>query len=169
VKSSVTVERTDYLIGPEDILLIEVWKEPDLTRKVTVQPDGKISLPLLNDVKVIGLSVQEIKQLLEEEFLKYLEIPSVSVSVVDPKSYKIYVVGKVKAPGVIQPKSQITFLQAIATAGGFSEWAKKKEILVNHFENGVEKSLKINYEKIISGESPELNIVMQSGDTIIVP
>ncbi len=163
------LEKTDYVVGPEDILRVEVWKEPDLTRDVAVNPDGNIALPLINQIKVSGLTVPEIKKLLEEKFSKFIEVPSVNVSVIDPKGYKIYVMGNVKTPGVLQPKSEITFLQAISMAGGFSEWANQTGILIKRREHNAEKTIKINYNKIISGEQPELNIIMKSGDTLIVP
>jgi polysaccharide export outer membrane protein len=169
IDSSFIFERTEYHVGPEDMVRVEIWNEPDLTRNVSVQPDGNITLPLINEVKVSGLTVQEIKNMLEQRFQKFIEIPSVTVTVIDPKSYKIYVLGNVRTPGMIQPKTEITFLQAISLAGGFSEWADKKNILLKRFEKGTEKTVKINYDDIVSGQNPALNVFMRSGDTIVVP
>jgi polysaccharide export outer membrane protein len=166
---TVIFENKEYCVGPEDVLKVEIWNEPDLTRDVTVQPDGKISLPLINEVKVDGLTVQEMNSLLGKKFEKFIDIPSVTVTVVDPKSYKIYVMGNVRTPGMVQPKSEITFLQAISLAGGFSEWADKKNILLKRYEKGAERTININYDHIVSGTKPTMNIIMRSGDTIVVP
>jgi polysaccharide export outer membrane protein len=156
-----------YFIGPEDILAIAVWKEPDLSGTVPVRPDGKISLPLVNDVQAAGLTPLQLKDLLTKELSKYVEDPTVSVSVTSVNSFKIFVIGNVISPGTVQVQREVSIVQAISLAGGFNEWAKKSKIKIFRKDGDVEKTININYKKIVQGKEP--NIPIYPGDTIIIP
>ena len=169
VEKSVPPPGTQYIIGPEDILRIDVWKEPKLSLSVPVRTDGKISLPLVNDVQVAGLTTLELKEVLTQKLTKFVENPTVSVIVEQINSLKIFVVGNVNNSGVFDVKREVNVLQAISMAGGFTEWAKKRKIKIFRKHAGVEKVIKVNYNKITSGKHSELNIPLQPGDTIVVP
>jgi polysaccharide export outer membrane protein len=168
-EQSIPPPSLQYVIGPEDILKIDVWKEPQLSLSVPVRTDGKISLPLINDIYVVGLTPLEVKEQLTKKFSQYIENPTVSVIVEQINSLKIFVNGNVTKPGVYDAKSEINILQAISMAGGFNEWAKKSKIKVFRKYRGVEQVIKVNYNKIISGKNPEMNIPLQPGDSIVVP
>ena len=158
-----------YTIGPEDVLKIDVWKEPELSVTVPVRTDGKISLPLIRDVLVVGLTPLQLQEELTRKLSQYVENPTVSVIVDQINSLKIFVVGNVENPGVFDAKREINIVQAIAMAGGFTEWANRRNITVFRKYGGAEQVIKVNYNKIVSGEHPELNIPLQPGDTINVP
>jgi polysaccharide export outer membrane protein len=160
---------TEYIIGPEDVLKIDVWKEPQLSLSVPVRTDGKISMPLINDIYVVGLTPLQLKEQLAGKFSQYIENPTVSVIVEQINSLKIFISGNVTKPGVYDAKREINILQAISMAGGFTEWAKKNKIKVFRKHGGEERVIKINYNKIISGKNPEMNIPLQPGDSIVVP
>jgi polysaccharide export outer membrane protein len=168
-EKSIPSPATQYIIGPEDILNINVWNEPELSLSVPVRTDGKISLPLIHDILVVNLTPLELKEELTKRFAEYVENPTVSVIVEQINSLKIFIVGNVNQPGVFDVKREVDVLQAISMAGGFTEWAKKSKIKIFRKHGGVEKVIKINYNKIISGKNPELNIPLQPGDTIVVP
>ena len=159
----------EYIIGPADVLEIQVWKEPNLSCTIPVRPDGKISLPLLNDVQASGLSPLELKTKIEKKLAKFLEKPEVLVSVQEIKSKNIYILGKVKAPGQYPLQHGLTVIQALSLAGGFAEWADKKDIVILRHENGKQKRIKFNYKRVSKGKDLEKNIVLCPGDTIIVP
>lgn len=168
-EQSIPSPGTQYIIGPEDILNINVWNEPELSLSVPVRTDGKISLPLINDIHVINLTPLELKEELTKRFAEYIENPNVSVIVEQINSLKIFIVGNVNQPGVFDVKREVNVLQAISLAGGFTEWAQKRKIQIFRKHGGVEKVIKINYNKIVSGKNPELNIPLQPGDTIVIP
>lgn len=156
-----------YIIGPEDVLDINVWKEPELSKTIPVRPDGKISLPLLHDITAAGLTPLQLKDLLTQELSKYLEAPTVSVTVAIINSFKIFIVGNVNGPGTVQVQREVNIVQAIALAGGFTDWAKKGKIKIVRKDGDVEKTLQANYNRILKGKEP--NIPIYPGDTIIVP
>lgn len=158
-----------YVIGPEDVLYIHVWKEDALSRAVPVRMDGKISLPLIDDIQAAGYTARQLKEILTKKLKEFVENPVVSVTVTEANSYKVYVSGQVRAPGVYRLRSETTLLQIIPMAGGFTDWANQKKILIIRRESGQEKRLTVNYKKIVSGEDPASNIVLKAGDTIIVP
>jgi polysaccharide export outer membrane protein len=158
-----------YTIGPEDVLKIDVWKEPELSVTVPVRTDGKISLPLIHDVHVVGLTPLQLQEELTNKLSQYVENPTVSVIVEQINSLKIFVVGNVENPGVFDAKREINVVQAIAMAGGFTEWANRSKVTIFRKYGGTEQVIKVNYNKIVSGEHPELNIPLQPGDTINVP
>ena len=159
----------EYIIGPADVLEIQVWREPNLSRTIPVRPDGKISLPLLNDVQAAGLSPLELKAKIEKGLAKFLEKPEVLVSVQEIKSKNIYILGKVNTPGQYPLQHGLTVIQALSLAGGFAEWADKKDIVILRHENGKQKRIKFNYKRVSKGKDLEKNIVLRPGDTIIVP
>ena len=160
---------TQYTIGPEDVIKINVWKETELSVSVPVRSDGKISLPLIHDVYVVGMTPLELKEELTKKLSQYIENPTVSVIIEQINSLKIFVTGEVKTPGVVELDREVNVLQAIAMAGGFTEWAKKTKIKIFRKHRGIQETITINYNKIVSGKHPELNIPLQPGDTIVVP
>jgi polysaccharide export outer membrane protein len=173
LKKEAQAEVTDvggqYTIGPEDVLYIHVWKEEALTRTVPVRMDGKISLPLIQEINAAGLTPLELKELLTRKLKEFIENPVVSVTVVEANSYKVYVSGQVKSPGVYRLRSETSVAQIIPVAGGFTEWANQKKILIIRNENGREKRIKVNYKKIMNGSDPSSNVILKAGDTIVVP
>jgi polysaccharide export outer membrane protein len=159
-----------YVIGPEDVLFIHVWKEEALSRTVLVRMDGKISLPLVDDVQAGGLTARQLKEELTKRLKEFVDNPTVSVIVTEPNSFKVYVSGQVKAPGVVRLRSETTIVQLITMVGGFTDWAKQKKILIiRKEEDGKEKRITLNYKKIVKGNAPDQNIILRAGDHIIVP
>ncbi len=158
-----------YVIGPEDVLSIYVWKEETFSRTVPVRMDGKISLPLIDDVQAAGFTARQLKDMLTRKLKEFVENPNVSVTVVEANSYKVYISGQVKSPGVYRLRSETSLLQFIPMVGGFTDWANQKKILIIRREGGNEKRLIVNYKKIVKGNNPESNIILKAGDTIIVP
>ncbi len=159
----------DYRIGVGDLLNIQVWKEADLTRSVPVRPDGKISFPLLDDIQAEGLTPLELKSVLTEKLKQYLSEPRVTVMVEEINSYKVYVMGEVVTPGALVLKSKTTLLQAISLAGGFTQYAKRNEITVLRRTGKRDERILVDYGKILSGKNPEQNLILEAGDTVVVP
>ena len=157
-----------YIIGPEDIMEIHVWKEDKLTREVLVRSDGMISMPLIDDVKAAGLSPMQLKQMIGEKLKEYVSEPSVSVIVKNPMNYKVYVTGQVKGPGVQVHRKRATIIQALALAGGLTETADEIRILLIREQGRTEKRFTIDYSQIVSGKKAEMNIPLEPGDTIVV-
>ncbi len=158
-----------YIMGTSDVIEVQVWKEPDLSRTMTVRTDGKISLPLIDEITAAGLTPLELKELIEEKYKAYVQDPLVSVIVVEPLSSKFYVVGEVNSPGEYPLNKRATVLQALSTAGGFAEWAKRDKIVVIRKSATGDIKIKVNYDKIVSGKDFSQNIVLEPGDTIVVP
>ena len=159
-----------YVIGPEDVLYIHVWKEEALSRTVLVRMDGKISLPLVDDVQAAGLTARQLKEGLTKRLKEFVDNPNVSVIVTEPNSFKVYVSGQVKGPGVVRLRSETTIVQLITMVGGFTDWANQKKILIiRKEEDGKEKRITLNYKKIVKGNAPDQNIILRAGDHIIVP
>lgn len=168
-QSQVLPDSDKYLIGPEDVLFIQVWKEEQLSQTVMVRTDGKISLPLIDEIQAAGLTPLRLKEVLTQKFKQFVETPIVTVMVREAKSFKVYIGGQVVRPGVYTLVEEITLLQLIPLAGGFTEWANQRKILLVRKEGGNEKRYTINFKKIISGEDLSNNMVLKPGDTIIVP
>ena len=150
----------EYKIGAQDVLQIDVWKEPEITRSVPVRPDGKITLPLLNDVQAAGLTPVELARVIREELKKYINEPQVSVSVSSINSRRVYVTGEVTRPGafpLLLPN--MTVLQALTSGGGFTQFAKMKNIYVLRTEDGRQVKLPFNYKAVVGGKKPEDNIL----------
>jgi len=156
-----------YIIGPEDVLHIFVWKEDSLTKTVPVRIDGKISLPLLDDIQAAGLSPLQLKDDLTKKLKGFVDNPTVTVTVVEANSYRVFVSGEVKTPGIVRLRSEITLVKLIIMSGGFTEWANKRKILILTKEGDKEKRITVNYNKIIDGDMQD--IVIKHGDTVIIP
>jgi polysaccharide export outer membrane protein len=158
-----------YQIGAEDVLDISVWKEPDVSRVVPVRPDGRISLPLINDVQASGLSPQELSRTVAEKLRKYLNDPQVTVIVTAINSQRIFVVGEVLRAGAFPLIPGMTVLQALSSAGGFTTYADMKKIHVVRQRDGKMVQLPFNYRDVLKGDNPDQNIKLEPGDTIVVP
>ena len=159
----------DYVIGPQDVLYVNVWKEPEVSATVPVRTDGKISLALLNDVQAAGLTPMQLTESLTEKLRKYLSEPRVTVTVTAMNSQRIFFIGQVRRPGAMPLPANTTVLQAIAAAGGLTEDANGKKIQVMRKEDGKQVKYPFNYNEVIKGGRMEQNIVLKPGDTIIVP
>jgi len=169
-KTAPPVSDISYKIGAGDMLKIITWKEEDFSlEEILVRIDGKITFPLLDDIQAAGLTPLKLKKDLEVKLKKYVAAPVVTVSVVNPNSKKFYVLGEVVRTGEYVLYKHLTVLQAFALAGGFTEWASKKEIILLRKVNGKDKILRINYKKIIKGEDFSHNVKLKADDTIIVP
>ncbi len=162
-------EKNIYKIRRGDILEVITWKEPDFSRELPVRIDGKISFPLLNDIQAEGRTTSEIKEEIETGLKEFIKNPVVSLSVKSYGSQKFYVLGEVSKTGEYDLVKNLTVLQAFALAGGFTEWASKKEIILIRRENDEDIIIRINYKDIVKGEGLEQNILIKSDDTIIVP
>src|SRR5690349_13822674 len=158
-----------YKIGPQDVLRIDVWREDQLTRTVPVRPDGKITLPLLNDIQASGLTPMELAGVIREELKKFITNPQVTVSVSEINSRRIYVNGEVNKSGAYQLIPHMTVLQALSGSGGFTAFARIKNIYVLRNENGKPVKIPFNYKQAITGKNPEQNIELQPGDVVVVP
>ncbi len=158
----------DYVIGPEDVLHVAVWKEADLTATLPVRPDGKISLPLLNDVQAAGLTPMQLADSLTEKLKKYVASPRVTVVVSQINSKRIYMVGEVSHTGAVPMLPNMTVLQALSSSG-MTQFANTKKIYVLRMENGKQQKLPVNYRKLVKGEQMDQNYILQPGDTIVVP
>lgn len=168
-QGEVVADSDRYIIGPEDILYIHVWKEETLTRTVSVRIDGKISIPLIDDIQAAGLTPLKLKDILTEKLKEFVESPNVSVIVMEANSFKVYVSGQIRTPGVYRLRSETSVVQIIPMAGGFTDWANTKKIIIIRKENGKERRFTVNYKKIVDGDDPASNIILKAGDTIIVP
>lgn len=167
-KKSATAD-PNYVIGAQDVLDINVWKEPDVSRVVPVRPDGKISLPLLNDVQAAGLTPDQLAAKVTEELKKYVTNPQVTVIVTAINSQRVYILGEVTRPGAFPLLPGMTVLQALSSAGGFTQFAKVKNIFVRRLQDGKESKYPFNYKDVIGGKKPEQDILLKAGDTIVVP
>lgn len=159
----------NYVIGPQDIVDVNVWKEPDLSRSVPVRPDGKISLPLLNDVQASGLTPGQLGAKITSDLAKYMTNPQVTVIVSQINSQRIYILGEVARAGSFTLLPNMTVLQALSDAGGLTTFANSKKIYVLRQDNGKQQKIPFNYKDVISGKDPSQNVELKSGDTIIVP
>ncbi len=159
---------SSYRIGVEDDLMISVWHEPELSSPVTVRPDGIITLPLLNDLHVIGLTTKELQDLVTEKLKPFVTEPQVTIIVRAIKSRKVYLLGQVSRPGTYPLNANKTVLQLLAEAGGPGPFAKSKSIYVLREENGKRVKMNFNYKRAMSGGAAQ-DILLQSGDMIVVP
>jgi polysaccharide biosynthesis/export protein len=157
----------DYKIGPEDVLDISVWKNPELSRTVPVRPDGKVSLPLVNDIQAAGLTPSRLRQELTRRLSEYVPSPEVAVIVREVHSGKVSVVGQVRSPGRYEVRSPATVLELIALAQGFTDFAVRDRIVVLR-QNATPARITFNYRKITDGTEQD-NFLVQPGDIIVVP
>jgi polysaccharide biosynthesis/export protein len=163
-----TVAATGYVIGPDDVLVVNVWKEPDLSRSVVVRPDGKITLPLLKDMDASGSTPEELQSRIEKGLADFVSKPSVTVIVQEAKSHKFNILGQVLKPGTYILTGPMTVLDAIALAGGLREWAKAKSIYILRVSpDGTRKRIPFDYKKVVKGSNEDA--VLQIRDTIVVP
>lgn len=168
-KALPATEESTYVIGPGDVLDINVWKEQEVSRTVPVRPDGKISLPLVNDVQAAGLTPMQLQAELTEGLKKFITGPQVTVIVKEINSRRVFVLGEVARPGAFPMFPNMTVLQALSTAGGFSQFAKLTAIYVLRSEGRRQVTYPFNYKDVVRGLRPEQNISLKPGDTIVVP
>lgn len=159
----------NYAIGPEDELSVSVWKEPDLSHIVSVRPDGKISLPLLNDIQAAGLTPMQLASQISEKLKKFVSEPQVTIIITKINSQRVFIVGEVPRAGTYPLLPNMTVLQALSSAGGFTQFANLKKIHVLRMENGRQLIIPFNYREVIAGRRPEQNIPLKPSDTIVVP
>lgn len=157
-----------YTIGADDLLTIRFWGDTQLSVDVVVRPDGKISVPLLNDVQAAGLTPEQLNQSLEKAASKYIAEPDATVIVREIRSRKVYVIGQVGKPGPVPLNSDMTVVQALAAAGGLLEYANKSDVGILRKENGREKRIKFNYNDFVKGKNVQQNIALQPNDTVVV-
>jgi polysaccharide export outer membrane protein len=163
-----SVAGPDYVIGANDLLHLSVWKEPDLTESLPVRPDGKVSMPLLNDVSAAGLTPTQLADSITTKLKKYIADPRVTVVVTAMNSQKIYVLGEVLHPGSTALQPNMTVLQALASSG-FTQFANTKGIYILRAENGKQQKIPVHYRALIKGEDIDQNLTLKPGDTIVVP
>ena len=159
----------DYVIGPDDVLDVSVWKEQDLTRSLQVRPDGRISMPLLNDVQAAGFTPSQLAQNIGEKLKKYLTAPQVTVIVTQINSQRVYVIGEVTRPGAYPLLPGMNILQAISSAGGLTQFANSKKIFLMRNENHIQTKYPFSYKEVLDGRKAEENLPVKAGDTIVVP
>ena len=159
----------NYVIGAQDVLDISVWKEPELTRAVPVRPDGKISLPLLNDVVAAGKTPQQLAADITAGLKKFVTDPQVTVIVSTINSQRVYILGEVNRAGAYPLLPNMTILQALSSAGGFTQFANLKKIYLLRVENGKQEKHPFNYKDVLAGKASDQNILVKAGDTIVVP
>jgi polysaccharide biosynthesis/export protein len=159
----------NYVIGAQDVLDISVWKEPELTRAVPVRPDGKISMPLLNDVQAAGRTPLQLAADITTGLKKFVTDPQVTVIVTTINSQRVYILGEVARAGAYPLLPNMTVLQALSSGGGFTQFAKLKNIYVLRVEDGKQVKHPFNYKDVIAGKAADQNIVLKAGDTIVVP
>lgn len=165
---------SDFLLGPEDVLVVTVWKNQDLSRDVTIRPDGRISLPLIGDVPAAGVTANVLAKRIGDRLTEYMSSPIVSVQVKEVNSYFIYVLGEVTKPGKYPLKSYANVMQGISLAGGFTPFASKNKIKVlrNAGTGSEEKrqiEIPVRYDDILKGTAVPGNFILLSGDVIVVP
>lgn len=157
-----------YQIGIEDVLRVSVWKEPELTATVPVRTDGKISIPLLNDVQAAGLTPLELGISITQGLRHYIDDPRVTVVVSQMKAHKVYMLGEVMHHGPLALTPDMTVMQALATCG-LSSFANTKKIYVLRLVNGTQQKFRVNYKEMLKGKAVEQNIVLKPDDTVVVP
>jgi polysaccharide export outer membrane protein len=161
-------ETSQSVLGAADVIRVSVWKNPDLSQTATVGPDGFISLPLIGDVHVTGLTANQLGQLLTSQFSSYMLNPRVTVSVVDMRSRQVYILGQVAKPGGYPLIGPVTVLQLIAEAGGLSIYANSKGIIILRTTDDRTRKISFNYKSVIHGDGKD-NVNLQPGDTVVVP
>ena len=167
--SKPTPEQGSYRIGPEDVLDIAVWNNAAISRTVPVRPDGKISLPLLNDVQAAGLPPMQLREVLIKKLAEYMPTPEVSVIIREVHSFKVSVIGEVKKPGRHELKSRATVLDVLALAEGLGEFAARGRIVILRSDGNALKRIPFNYNKVISADGELENFLLQPGDIVVVP
>jgi len=164
---SATMGMNAYQIGPEDVLSISIWKTPDLTQEETVRPDGRIGLKLIGEVPAAGMTIATLRQFLTEKYRDFVPEAEVSVSLKEMNSFKVYLLGKVSKPGEYRVKSQLTVLQALAMAGGFTAYANERGVKILRHQGGQDLMLSFDYREVMQGKAPDPRL--QPGDRLLVP
>ena len=159
----------NYIIGPDDQVDVSVWGEPNVSRSVPVRPDGKISLPLLNDVQAAGLTPMQLGSDITAKLNKFIESAQVTVIITRVNSQRIFILGEVARAGAYPLLPNMTILAALSSAGGFTPFAKQSKVHVLRVDDGKQVNIPFNYKEVISGHHPEENVVLKAGDTIVVP
>jgi len=167
-QTGATVDPKTYEIGLADQLMISVWKEPELSMSVVVRPDGMITLPLVNEVRVLGLKPIELQQLLTEKLKPFVSEPQVTVIVQQIRSRKVYLTGNVSKQGAVGLEGGETAMQVLAAAGGLNPFAKADSIYILRKENGKQVRIPFQYKKALKGQAKD-DVVLQPGDVIVVP
>jgi len=168
-QAEIAADSDRYVIGAEDVLYIHVWREETVTKTVSVRMDGMISIPLVDEIQAAGFTPLQLKEKLTGKLQDFVEAPNVTVIVMEANSFKVYFSGQVKTPGVLRLRTETSIAQAISMVGGFTDWANQSKIIIIRKEDGKEKRFTVNYKKIINGTDLKSNIILKSGDTIIVP
>ena len=163
------VTPTGYVIGPEDVLAINFWREKDLSTDVIVRPDGRITLPLLNEFEAAGLTPEALREKIAAAADKYIQDPNVTIIVKQINSRRVYITGNVNKPGSYNLMAPTTVVQLLSMAGGLQDYADKKNIVVMRTENGKPASYRFNYKEVIDRKNLNQNIELKPGDTVIVP
>lgn len=158
-----------YIVGESDVLHVNVWKEPEVTQTVIVRTDGNISLPLINDVHVAGMTPVQIQNIIADKLKAFLTNPQVTVTVTDIRSKRAFITGEVARPGGYPLNTETNVLQLIAQAGGLTPFAKRDSITVLRYENGKEVRLAFKYSQVVHGKKAEQNVSLRPGDTVVVP
>jgi polysaccharide export outer membrane protein len=168
-KASIAADSDNYVIGPEDVLFVYVWKEENLSRTVPVRIDGMISIPLVDDIKAAGMTPLQLKEVLLTKLREFVETPDVTIIVTEANSYRVYVQGEVKTPGVFKLRTETSLVQLIIMAGGFTDWANQKKITIMRKEGGKDSRIVVNYKKIVEGDESAKDVMLKSGDIVIIP
>ncbi len=161
--------KPEYVVGEGDVLHIDVWQEPEVSQNVVVRPDGNVSLPLINEMKVSGMTPLQIQGLVAGKLKNFVNQPKVTVTVTEVHSRRAFITGEVAHPGEYPLNAQLTVLQLIAQAGGFTPFAKTESIMVLRVADGKEQRLRFKYKEVLQGKNTEQNIALQPGDTVVVP
>jgi polysaccharide export outer membrane protein len=156
------------VIGPADVLSVVFWRDKDMSAEVTVRPDGKISLPLLNEIGAAGSTPEELRARIVEAAEKFIAEPDVTIVIKDIRSRNVYITGNVAKPATYPLNSEMTVLQLIAVAGGLLEYADAKNIVVIRIESGRQQFHKFNYKDVVSQKNTAQNITLKPGDTVVV-
>jgi polysaccharide export outer membrane protein len=168
VAPNVTVP-AEYIIGADDVMKVDFWRDKELSSEVTVRPDGKISLPLLNEIQAAGLTPAQLKDRIAEEAKKYVEDPTVTVEVKAINSRKVFITGEVRKAGPYNITGSMTVLQLLSIAGGLGDYAKSEKIRIVRNEGGKQVSFKFNYKEVLNSDKLAQNIELKPGDTVVVP
>jgi polysaccharide export outer membrane protein len=163
------VRPEEYLVGESDVLNVNVWKEPEVTQTVMVRTDGYISLPLIHEVKVSGMTPVQIQDLVANKLKAYLTDPQVTVTVTEIRSKRAFITGEVARPGGYSLNTETSVLQLIAQAGGLTAYAKRGNITVLRFENGKQQRLAFHYKEVVQGKNIDENVTLRPGDIVVVP
>jgi polysaccharide biosynthesis/export protein len=158
-----------YIIGEQDALVITVWKEKEISGGVVVRPDGKITVPLVGEIKAVGMTPVQLQSVLAEKLRPFVTVPQVTVAVTEIRSRKVYLIGHAAREGPFMINSSTTILQLIAQAGGVKDFAKRKKIYILRQHGKEQLHIPFNYDDAIKGKRPEQNILLEPGDTIVVP